>query len=151
MPDALRVMVVHGLEDLTPLPPFREEDMAEVVLADLTLDQAIDGSIQGSTRSFAVYLEDKLLCVWGYRRCGPAADVWLLTTEEVDLHPFAFLRESRRLLRVLLDTFTTLRCEVAVDYTKTRRWLTRIGFVSGADSLLPGFITYQIGGANGRA
>lgn len=144
----IRTAVVHALEDVWPVA-LRPEDAAELEAAGSTPEAAIAFSIHQSCYSFAVYLNGNLACVWGYRRTGFAADVWLLTTEEVNRHPFAFIKESRRLLHILQEEFSEIRCEVHADYTKTKMWLARLGFTNSGDGLQEGFIKFSIGGVRG--
>lgn len=127
------------------IPPMelRADDAKEVAALNLSAGEAIAISWAKSNICFAVYFHDTLGAIWGLRRTGPIADVWLLTTEEVEAHPFAFFAESFRLMHCLLKTFEVLRCEVHTEYSRALNWLKHLGFAQVNEPNHLGFMTME--------
>jgi hypothetical protein len=127
------------------IPPMklREGDEAEVRALNLSAEHALKLSWAKSTVCFAVYFHETLGAMWGLRRTGTTADVWLLTTEEVSMYPVSFHGESLRLVNALLEQFEILRCEVHIEYEKARRWLRRLGFAEMGECNHLGFLTME--------
>ena len=127
------------------IPPMklRAQDEAEVRALGLSPEEAIKLSWSKSNVAFAVYFHGELGAMWGLRRMGPVADIWLLTTEAVDTHPISFVGESRRLMFTLLQHFEILRCEVFFEYTRALSWLKLLGFTQVGEGHNFGFITME--------
>ena len=132
-----------------PLFSLRPLDIAELQIAGLDPILAIDQCVAASTESWLVNCPDGVMCVWGYRLDSSGADVWLLTSALVERYPILFVRESRRLLQILLAEIPILRCDVWAEYPQAIAWLTRLGF-EATGWHKPGFL-HMIRTSNGRA
>lgn len=122
---------------------LRAEDSKELEALHMAPEKAIRLSWFKSNACFAVYFHERLACIWGIRRMGPNADVWLLTTEEVELRPIAFHGESLRLMAAILREFEAIHCEVHWEYTRAVNWLKRLGFCEITERNHFGFITME--------
>jgi len=139
IPDARRIT-------LDTIPPFtlRSADVEECVAGGLTPQLAVQRSVAASDRAYAEWLGDDLLCLWGYRRYGPVAMMWMLSTPAVDAHARLFARESRALLGMLLREFRAVRVLVHNGHTQAIRWLEWLGFTP-ASALNEQFTLMQVG------
>lgn len=119
--------------DLGSIPEFtlRKNDAMECLSVGLDPVQAVRRFVSGSNAAYAHYIDDDLVCLWGYRwedyETRKAA-MWLLSTEAVEQHRLAYGRATKHLLDTLqmqLHTITTL---VHVDYAESIKWLEWLGF-----------------------
>lgn len=138
----ITVSVVRGREDIPP-GRWRASDAHECHCVGMSVEEAATESARQSNRSFAVYFNGELACVWGVQRVGHAANLWLLTTEEVERHPLTFVREGKRLADVLLSEFRVLRAEVHADYLRSREWMRRMGFEELGEGATDGFLLME--------
>lgn len=121
------------LETIRQLGAFclRTTDSAECRAGGLEPTQAIQRCIELAKESYAVYVGNDLLALWGYTPGSigvGGVDVWLLTTQQVDKHPVLFMREGLRLLKVLHWKFGIVRCLTWKPYKKAIGWLRWMGF-----------------------
>jgi len=139
IPDARRIT-------LDTIPPFtlRSADVEECAAGGLTPQQAVRCSVAFADRAYAEWFGDELLCLWGYRAEGPTANMWMLSTPNVDLHPRLFARETRAILGMMLREFARVRCTVHNGHTQAVRWLEWLGFTP-ASALNENFTLMQVG------
>jgi len=110
---------------------MRAADVEECAAAGYSPSVALDLSVQLSDETFSYFYGERLLARGGWVVdafvCG-SVRMWLLTTLAVDDHPFAFARDSKRMLALLLRKFRTIKCEVYVGHRAAVRWLLWLGF-----------------------
>ncbi len=124
----LAVEVIHE----APKMLLRSLDAAECRACGMEPEEALARSVAGSDEAFASRLPSgDLLCSWGYHSHGPltgVVDLWLLSTAVVEVNKVAFARESRRILRFLMETWPYAQVVVWSEHTTALRWLEWLGF-----------------------
>lgn len=116
---------------MTLVDDMRPADVEECAVAGLTPKQALDLSIQLSDEVFSYYHDGVLLARGGWAVDSfvlNSARMWLLTTCAADDHRFAFARDSKQMLKMLLTKFRSIRCDVYVGHKAAVRWLMWLGF-----------------------
>lgn len=111
----------------------REEDARECRAAGFEPEEAVRLSLERSDEVYEARsgVSGELFGLWGLRVVGfltLRADMWLLTSEAVAVHPTEFARTSKTLLAELLLRFNALRCEVFIGYADSIKWLKWLGF-----------------------
>lgn len=115
------------------IPPYelREADVLECLAGGISPELAVKRSVQQSNNAFAVYADEKLLCLWGLRfedRTKQEAWMWLLSTPAVEDYKVAFARASRRMLDILLSESPVIKVLVHTQHEVAVRWLKWLGF-----------------------
>jgi hypothetical protein len=93
--------------------------------------QAVQASIQYSHPDHltAAFANDKLVCVFG---CVPVDDqfarCWMLATHEKYHYSRRLTRETKRIVRMMLDTWPIIGNTVDARNVDTIRWLKLLGF-----------------------
>ncbi len=80
---------------------------------------------------YAVKVEGVPLCIFGVAEAtllSGAATPWVVGTPEMRRHSTFLLRASRKILKVLLKEFGSLRSRVHRANTESIRWLQWLGF-----------------------
>lgn len=116
-------------DPLVILPRLRERDAERLSELGDPLQIVYDG-INTSFMSFAGEIDGELAALWG-ARClhifDDRAYIWMLGTTLIDQHPVAFLRHSRRALRLLTSHFRLIYGQVECDFEASVRWLKWLG------------------------
>jgi hypothetical protein len=91
----------------------------------------VQKEIARSTEAYVIYYGERPGALWGVMQesiLDDTAEVWSVTTPIVNLYPVAFGRETRRLLKVLLERYRVLCGIVDAQYDCSIRWLQWLGF-----------------------
>lgn len=125
---------------------MREMDAMECLRGGMAPRAALAESIKGSTLSFLVSFDGDPAVMWGYRvytLCPSVAAIWMLTSPAVEDHKWEFIREMRRMAKVLDAHFTSYHCAVWKDYVSTRRLLALLNFKEVGGFVSPEFVIME--------
>jgi len=125
-----RIAYAHEVEGLTLRPLDAEECRA----GGFTPAEALAFSVEGSDEAWVIRRHGRMVACWGYRTrslLGNSVDVWMLSGDGAGGMSVGFARESLRLMRALLECYSSLHAYVWVGHTLTLRWLNWLGFVPG--------------------
>jgi hypothetical protein len=117
--------------DKIPVHTLREKDRLECLAGGLSPEQAVRRSVAGADRAFATYVDEDVLCLWGYRVEDVHTNtivMWLLTTDLVFSHKMIFARESLRTFKLISMLFSKVSVLVHNDYADAIKWLEWLGF-----------------------
>lgn len=104
---------------------LRQADIDEInALNGLSPDLAVVFSIADSEKGAAVFIDGDLSAVFGISR----GVIWLVGTDEINKHPVAFYRTSRRIFRKLSNGYPKLENYVEARKIPYLRWLQWLGF-----------------------
>jgi hypothetical protein len=105
------------------------EDMARACCQDnMTPQRAVEYSIDATLNGYAAFVDEKLAAVFGISGEPPNGNIWLLGTDEITEHPFAFYRESKRMFFERSKRYEELFNWVGSENFLTLRWLEWLGF-----------------------
>lgn len=116
-----------------PLKPEHSRIAAHLRQADIDEINALNGlspwvavaySIANSEKGAAVFIDGDLSAVFGISR----GVIWLVGTDEINKHPVAFYRTSRRIFRKLSNGYPKLENYVDARNIPYLRWLQWLGF-----------------------
>lgn len=112
---------------------MRQHDRDEVwALAHHTPEEALWRSVEVSRDTvFTGTADDVPVCIFGVKPpslLGVAASPWMLGTDGVNFHSRAFLRYSRRFIKMLSEEFPVMENYVDARNTASIRWLQWTGF-----------------------
>lgn len=109
---------------------WRAADVEECLAAGLSIQSAVEYSMNNSTDVNAVSFNGKLVAVWGYRAAplGNEACAWLLSTVEVEQWKYRFARSSYRIVVDLLRRYPRVSAYVYSKHEQALEWLTWLGF-----------------------
>jgi hypothetical protein len=99
--------------------------------------------IQNSAEAWAGFIDGNIACVWGISRgsmLGDSAFVWLNTTDELEKHPFVFVRHSQIRLAELRQRYHYIYGFVQVDNEPSVKWLRWLGFKLGDVEYVNGYV-----------
>ena len=106
-------------------PHLRQQDIDEIHAAcDWPVDVAIAYSIAHSERGFTAILDGKICAVFGVHQ----GVIWLVGTDDIEKHPVAFYRHSKKIFPFLKAGYPLLENFVHVNNTLSLRWLQWLGF-----------------------
>ena len=104
---------------------LRQADIDEInTLNGLPPGVAVAYSIANSEKGAAVFIDGDLSAVFGISR----GVIWLVGTDEINKHPVAFYRTSRRIFRKLSNGYPKLENYVDARNIPYLRWLQWLGF-----------------------
>lgn len=104
---------------------LRQADIDEInALNGLSPGVAVAYSIANSEKGAAVFIDGDLSAVFGISR----GVIWLVGTDEINKHPVAFYRTSRRIFRKLSNGYPKLENYVDARNIPYLRWLQWLGF-----------------------
>lgn len=104
---------------------LRQADIDEInALNGLSPGVAVAYSIANSEKGAAVFIDGDLSAVFGISR----GVIWLVGTDEINKHPVAFYRTSRRIFRKLSNGYPKLENYVEARNIPYLRWLQWLGF-----------------------
>lgn len=104
---------------------LRQADIDEInALNGLSPEVAVAYSIANSEKGAAVFIDGDLSAVFGISR----SVIWLVGTDEINKHPVAFYRTSRRIFRKLSNGYPKLENYVDTRNIPYLRWLQWLGF-----------------------
>ena len=104
---------------------LRQADIDEInALNGLSPGGAVAYSIANSEKGAAVFIDGDLSAVFGISR----GVIWLVGTDEINKHPVAFYRTSRRIFRTLCNGYPKLENYVDARNIPYLRWLQWLGF-----------------------
>lgn len=112
---------------------MRPEDRAEVFAATgLTIEQAVQQSVEVSSFSAAEVVGADVLAIWGVVEesllTPDIGRVWMLSSTAVENHHKLFFRRSKEVVETLRVRYSALYNEVDARYTRALRWADRLGF-----------------------
>ena len=104
---------------------LRQADIDEInALNGLSPGAAVAYSIANSEKGAAVFIDGDLSAVFGISR----GVIWLVGSDEINRHPVAFCRTSRRIFRTLCNGYPKLENCVDARNIPYLRWLQWLGF-----------------------
>ena len=127
------------------LPNLREREQ-RIIASVADPAAALVAEVRTSSQSFAMLLDDQVVCVWGVHARSILADavyIWLLTSRAVDEHPVLFVRQSRRMREAMLAQYGTIEGVVAIDNPRSARWLRWLG-AELEPSTIDGMLDFRI-------
>ncbi|WKJ88755.1 hypothetical protein QZJ86_12055 [Methylomonas montana] len=120
-------------EDICDLAAhLRQSDIDELVaIGDDTPEEVIIKSMQASDPALtrAAHVDGRLACIFG---CSPRAEhiaaPWLLCTDVVSNYNKTLTRDTKQVVRGMLEKYPVLTNVVDVRNTRTIQWLEVLGF-----------------------
>lgn len=114
------------------LTNIRDMDKRELyLLMRLQPRPAFEMTVGASVRTWAGFVDDDLVCVFGINRRSAISDVgipWLVGTNAVEKIPLAFLKQSRKYFELFERAFPQMENYVYADNRVVIRWLEWLGF-----------------------
>jgi len=108
---------------------MRPKDADEIrATGGVLLESIIRASINRSLESWAAYVGEDLLCVFGIRVVKGSWAMWVLTSVYVNKHPLTFWRASKSAVAQLREHYPLMWNMVHGKYTEALRWLEHLGF-----------------------
>lgn len=86
--------------------------------------------MQDSTTIWAGKIRGEVVCVWGVRAptlLSEEAYLWLLTTDDLEIYKFLFIRHSQLAIKELLEQYRVIKGHYKSGDDKSRRWLEWLG------------------------
>jgi hypothetical protein len=120
---------------------MREADRLECEATGLSARRVMKISIDASDVVRTIEFEGKVAAIWGYSASsvmGSTAHLWLLSSAVVEEHPVSFSRETRRLVREMLELYPRLIIDVDSRHEKAQKWTRWLGFAPR--------VSYDVGG-----
>jgi hypothetical protein len=118
---------MHHAEELSRT--IRADDKREVEALGVTVDDALEHGVRRGANAFLV--DGEVVCIFGLNRLmfwDPEASPWMLTSNALEDHKIAFLRESVRISRAWKAANTYLWNYVDARHTASIEWLVWLGF-----------------------
>lgn len=113
-------------------PHMRQADVAEVWAMDYMSPMgALLGSMKLTPDAMTGLADDTILCMFGVARLSALSSTghpWLLTTDAVDQHGYAFAKISRDWITKLRSQYTYLSNLVDSRHHDAVKWLKWLGF-----------------------
>jgi hypothetical protein len=113
-------------------PRMRAADVAEIeAAAGLSPNEALRMSLEASIAAWAGTVDGEVACVFGVAPLsllGGEGSPWLLGSDLIEQHAFAFARRNRAVVRGWSAIFPVLRNYVDVRNAVSIRWLRWLGF-----------------------
>lgn len=124
----VRPVVEDDLTNIIPLLREHDRKTAERLGVD-PIDVLRYTFERGSPMQIAL-VEGRPLAMWGveWKSLLSVPSLWMITTDEVQRNPIAFLRESRRVVKEWGETYGSLEGMVDSDFETSLRWLRWLGF-----------------------
>jgi hypothetical protein len=95
---------------------------------------ALQFSLQYSTRAWVIIYDNKIEAVFGLSEENPHVGVpWLVATTKFAGFSFRVARESKAVIKLMLDVFPTLSNYVSAKHFESIRWLKWCGFTLAED------------------
>lgn len=114
------------------LPHMRQADIDECwAAARHTPEQALLDGLRYSTACWAGIVDGEVVCMFGVAPLsllGAVGIPWMLGTDAIERHQFAFLRRSRAYLPTMMALYGTLANYVDERNVVAQRWLRWMGF-----------------------
>lgn len=85
-------------------------------------------AINCSIESYAAYVGDELLGVFGVQPHKEIQVVWFMSGEAVDKYPMTFYRASKLVVRYLRGRYPLMMNMIHCAYPEAVRWVERLGF-----------------------
>lgn len=124
-----RLVKQSDFEELLNLK-LREADTLELQASlGVTGPLAIAECLIHSERTWVGIDDGDIICVFGLGAVPPDVGIpWMLGTEGIDKVALTFLKESREIVKLMLDYYPYLTNLVDARHTKAIRWLKWLGF-----------------------
>jgi hypothetical protein len=87
-------------------------------------------SMANSANVWIGEIEGKVVAVWGLISPTILSDIaylWLYTTKDMHSHMITFIRQSRRIIKLMLDEFPTLVGHCKIENLRGQQWLRWLG------------------------
>lgn len=110
---------------------MREADIAEVRAAGFEVAEAVQYSVDGSTRVWAAWVDGDLACVFGVAPVNVLAGQgapWMLGTPLVQAHARLLMRTTPAYVRTMQEDYPVLVNFVHRANRASVRWLKAMGF-----------------------
>lgn len=111
---------------------MRKEDCDEVMASGgYTPDEALRSAFFASDFCSTAYLRGDLVAMFGVVRAHGVNIGWVLTTENVEKHPFLFYKACKKTISELLDVYPSLVNMIDDRHKRALSWAKHIGFDIG--------------------
>lgn len=109
---------------------LRKADREEVMAMGTTPREAVLFSWQLSDYAWTGLIDGEPSMIFGCGRAlnAPVAEVWALGTDTCTAAPREMLLYGREIVRMILDIYPELQNYCDARYTKSHRWLRKLGF-----------------------
>ena len=120
---------------LYSLPPFELRSIEANECKRFGLDpvEALKKNISESVETSAIFLEGKLVAVWGYRvssYMSGTALPWVLATKDSEHFPYRFARSARFVFDYLLRFYNCIEVTASKEHDKAIRLLMKNKFLA---------------------
>jgi hypothetical protein len=108
---------------------LRVEDEKEILAMGQRPFKSIWRSYRHSKVARSVFIEDKIGAMWGI--CGNIlgiGTIWMLTTQQMERGPAAFIREVRNEVAEMLEYYPMLCADIHNDYVRAWKMFKLVGF-----------------------
>lgn len=112
------------------IPNLRAHDKKTIERLRLDPVALLRTTFMNGSPMFTATVDGAPACMWGLEKRSLLSSwmLWMLTTDAIDANPVRFLRESRRIIKALSDTYGTIEGMVDSDFEISVRWLRWLGF-----------------------
>lgn len=133
MPISVKILRARPEHAAQLAPVMRPADLAECrAFGHADALAALEQALANSTESWVVFFDDEIAAMVGVDDLGyDVALVWALTGRAVDRARLTFMRTSRDLVEILLQTRLVLWNYVDARYQAALDWLECLGFNIG--------------------
>lgn len=120
--------------DLDRLMPMRRRFDKIEAFVNVNGREVMENVIRQSYISQVIKLDDEILGLWGLQTnvFSPIGYIWLITTDAVERHRMAFLRESVRITERCQRMCAALVAHVDTRNVASIKWLEWLNFRAGA-------------------
>lgn len=111
---------------------LRDSDIHEIrAMTPLPIAEALSLAIRESRKAWIWVVDGRVVCIFGVAplsMVSGSGSPWMVATSDVYKHRVAFLRESKRWVRVMRSMFPLLWNYTAADNQAGIDWLRWLGF-----------------------
>lgn len=113
------------------IPYMRGRAIQETARLGLDADKLLQRALSRADFAWMGLLDNRPVCMWGVEAqsvLGNDAYLWLVTTDEVEEHPFYFLRRSQIFIKQLSTHYSMIHGHVDSSFERSIKWLKWLGF-----------------------
>jgi phosphoserine phosphatase len=125
---------------------LRAEDRAEIEAVGLVPRHALIALWRASIAPRVAIVDGEVAAAWGdtAQLLSDTGSLWAFTAAPVARLPLAFLRETRKEVRMMLGSRQVLRAHVACSYQCAIRFFSLAGFSVGDPQLIAGAVYREL-------
>lgn len=108
---------------------MRAKDKAEIKSSgNFAPEPCVRMAVNKSVESYAAYVDDELLGVFGVQLQREVQIIWFMSGEAVAKYPMTFYRASKLVVSYLRGRYPLMMNMIHCAYPEAVRWVERLGF-----------------------